>query len=339
MRICLISGFEGRPDEGMKNFVYNIAKEISDRHKVIHLNLRKNIFSVNFWKEIREFDPQIIHIFLRPNLLTLNIAKFFRLYFSSNTKLVMTSLQPPINYRYIKIISSLFKPDLILVQSYETENLFRRLGYRTAFLPSGVDTTKFTPVSSITKEKLREKYNISNDKFVILHVGHINKGRNLEVFKYIAARNKDVEVIIVGSTNEFNFDRNTYYELKRSGCIVLRKYLKNIEEIYQLSDCYVFPTISTSHAIEIPLSIMEAMACNLPVVSTKFGGLSRIFKEGYGFMFVNNDINNINDKLELIRDGNLKIRTRKQVLPYSWSCVASYLENIYQLSKISINGW
>ena len=62
----------------------------------------------------------------------------------------------------------------------------------------------------------------------------------------------------------------------------------NIEEVYALSDCYVFPTppMNKINSIEIPLSVLEAMACNLSVITTKFGALPKVFEEGDGLIFV-----------------------------------------------------
>lgn len=327
MKICLVGGYKNYPDEGMKNLGFYLSKELSNYHEVMCLDARENIFSIPSWRKVKSFNPQIVHVFMRPSLVTFGIAKIFKLY-CNDAKLIVSAIQPPLNYFFIKALIPLFKLDLMLIQSYKTEKIFGELGYKTAFLPSGVDTSRFIPVQSGIKEKIREKYGIDKEKFVVLHVGHINKGRNLEIFKTINKSEKDVEVILIGSTNVPNFDEHVYNDLKKNGCKIWRRYFKNLEEIYQLSDCYVFPTIDESHAIGVPLSIMEAMACNLPIISTKFGGLNRIFKEGEGMLFVDN-LNNIKEKIEIVKSKSLAINTRKQVLPYSWEKVTSDLEEIY----------
>ena len=43
-------------------------------------------------------------------------------------------------------------------------------------------------------------------------------------------------------------------------------YLQNVEEIFQMSDAYLFPIRSTQNVISIPLSVMEALACGVPVI-------------------------------------------------------------------------
>jgi glycosyltransferase involved in cell wall biosynthesis len=329
MKICLISGHKDNPDEGMKAMAFHISKELSKTHEILHINARENIFSINFWSEIKDFKPQILHFFLRPSVVTLSLAKALKLYLSDDIKLIITSLQPLLDYRYVRLCPSLFKPDLVLFQSYETEDMFRKLGYQTLFIPSGVDITKFAPVTNNIKGKLREKYHINKEKFVILHVGHINRGRHLEIFRVIAKNDENTEVILIGSTNTFNFDKMLYNELKNSGCRIFREYFESIEEMYQLSDCYIFPTIDRSYAIELPLSVLEAMACNLPVITTKFGGLNRIFKEEEGMIFVDS-IDKIEVKLGILGRENPQINTRRQVLPYSWENVTLHLENIYK---------
>ena len=52
-------------------------------------------------------------------------------------------------------------------------------------------------------------------------------------------------------------------------------YIPEVEDIYRLSDLYLFLAESDTAAIEVPLSVLEAMACNLPVICTPFGGLLR----------------------------------------------------------------
>lgn len=328
MKICLASGYKYNPDEGMKIFALQMYKELSNHHHVIHINIRDNLFNKSFWFELKKFNPDVIHFFLRPGLVTLGLAKIAKIY-CQDAKLVISALQPPLNRSLIQYWIPLLKPDLMLIQSDETEDVLNSYGCKTIFLPSGVDTTKFTQADNDLKERLRKKYNIGKKKFVLLHVGHINRGRNLKVFKAINQNNRDLEIIIVGSPNTFNFDNDIYLELKANMCNIWRDYLENIEEVYQIADCYVFPTKDKSYAIEIPLSILEAMACNLPIITTNFGGLSRIFKEENGFFFMK-DEDDIGNKLENLRNNDLEIKTRDMVLFLSWYNIAQNLSNIYE---------
>ena len=116
--------------------------------------------------------------------------------------------------------------------------------------------------------------------------------------------------------------------LKDAGCIVWTNYFPNLEEIYALSDCYVFPTINRRACIETPLSVLEAMACNLPVITTKFGALPRMFKEGEGLFFIKSE-REVSKIIEILKNNNLKIKTREKILPYSWEVIGKRLIKIY----------
>lgn len=327
MKVCILSNYGGSLDEGMMNISYHLSEELSRDHDVFHVNARKSLLSNSFWRKIRVFNPQIIHVILRPSLFTFLVANLVKRH-CSQAKILLSALQPPRNLFNMRLASAL-KPDLVLIQSADDEKLFTRLGCKTFFLPNGVDTNKFLPVSESVKAKLRKKYSVDPQKFVILHVGHIVKGRNLEVLAGL--QEKDNQVIVVGSTI-FDPDKHVYNTLRNSGCLVWREYFHNIEELYALSDCYLFPTTSKSNSVAIPLSVMEAMSCNLPVISTKFGMLHQIFPQGEGLTFVDKNVefqHELNDLKTEIKRNSIRISTRNKVLPYSWDKVTAELERAY----------
>ena len=325
MRICLISSYSGTLGEGMRNVAFHFDKELTKRHEVLHLSLDA-LFSKEFWKKIKNFNPQIIHYVPGRTIKSFVIAKVLKFCCNNNAKIAMSVMLLNLHPLGGEIIS-LFKPDLVLTQSYKTERLFTKLGCKTEFLPSGINIKKFIPVSKGVKEALRGKYRIDKEKFIILHVGHINKGRNIQILNKLQQKGNN-QVIIVTSSVE-PIEHKVYKNLKESGCIVWRTYFENIEEIYALSDCYVFPTTDTLKCIELPLSVMEAMSCNLPIISTKFGALPRVFEEGNGLIFVDKEEDFVRE-LERIKKRDIEIKTREKVLPYSWENVVRKLEEIYE---------
>ena len=66
---------------------------------------------------------------------------------------------------------------------------------------------------------------------------------------------------------------------------IMEGYIPCIEEIYQMSDVYFFPVKTMGHCIDIPLSCLEAAACNKPVITTEYGEMSE-FSETPGFYFI-----------------------------------------------------
>lgn len=334
MKICLIGDFS-YPDESRKVIAHYLLKELSKGNDVKPQNIQK-IFSIDFWNDLKSFDPDIIHYIPGASTFSFLIAKMMKIY-SKNAKTVMFSSLPTFNnfshgfyYSFSSISKNIvpfIKTDLTLVQSDNIEKIFTGLGCNVKFfVSSGVDIEKFCSVSKERKKELREKYDISTEKFIVSHVGSVRKWRNVEILNDIQ-RDSDVQVVLVGRIST-RFEKNVLLELERSGVKVINEYISKIEDIYALSDCYIFPTIDPVGSIDIPLSVFEAMATNLPIVSTNFGGLTRIFKEGYGLTFTNPG--NFSQKIKEIRENSIDIKTREYVIQYSWSNIAKNLEMIYK---------
>jgi len=321
MRICLISHSLKnliKGDIGTKLVGFYIAKELKKNHELIQIDIK----DINLWRKIRNFKPQIIHFVLCPSTLGLLISKITSFFYRS-AKIVMSAPNP---YLPFKELITFLKPDITLAQSYESEKTFKNLGIKTKFLSNGVDIDKFIPKSDKVKKELRKKYDIDLNSFIILHVGPIIKKRNIRFLKNL--QNEHNQVIIIGRVP---YEKDVYQYLTKNGCLVWIDHFKNIEEIYALSDCYIFPTpIKNKNAsIEIPLSVMEAMSCNLPVITTKFGALPRILEAGDGLFFMEKEEDYFNT-LDKIKSGTIKVRTREKVLPYSWENIAKRLEEIYE---------
>ncbi|MCX5694960.1 MAG: hypothetical protein NT014_07605, partial [Candidatus Omnitrophica bacterium] len=261
LKILILSNKNGSLAEGQKNVAFNVFKILALCHEVIHFNA-KSVFSKDFWVKLQSFNPDFIYLILRPNLRVFLLGKILKLKFKQS-KIILVVLQPPSNHIFLKLFIPFLKADLALVLSEKTEKLIKSFGINTKYFRLGVDILKFKPVSWEEKIKLRHKYNIELNKFVVLHVGHVTKGRNLLPLLDLCGCN-GVEVIIVVSSM---FPPNTKIlnKLKDGGCRILNEFFDSIEELYQLSDAYVFLVDKPSSAIEMPLSILEAMACNTPV--------------------------------------------------------------------------
>lgn len=326
MRICLLGDYAGILDEGMRNTSFYLYRELSRRHKVLYLCLRPfiNLLSPGFWHQTRDFNPQIIHFVPGSTIKTFLFVKALKL-FDRRAAIIMSVTHPALS-AFSQSFVPLVKPDLILAQFSETAKMFQRLGCRTQLLLNGVDSEKFVPVSPEVKLKLRRKYNLDENKFIILHVGPIERGRNILLLNELQ-KEDNCQVIIVGSVSA-PMERDVYRALIQGGCLVWKRYFENVAEIYALSDCYVFPTVRRRNCVDLSLSVMEAMSCNLPVLSTPLGALPEVFTPGDGLSFVNNEDDFI-PLLHRLKNCDIEIRTREKVLPYSWGSIATQLERIY----------
>lgn len=85
-----------------------------------------------------------------------------------------------------------------------------------------------------------------------------------------------------------------------------------VEEILAISDLFIMPSASESFG----LAALEAMACEVPVISTNIGGLPEVNIEGQtGFLSNVGDVDEMaNNAIRLLSDENLLAEFRKNAL-------------------------
>ncbi len=330
MRICLLGECNENLDEAMIKTTHYLSKELSKNNAVLNIDLR-DFLKLSFWKEMREFQPEIIHYI--PGSTSRSFILLWLCKQWCNRARSLISIMHP-DFSDLKFYPRFFKPDLVLVGSIRANEIFSHLSLNTKFFPlCGVDTDRFSNVSDRRKEDLRRKYKIDPNKFVVLHIGSIKRGRNIETLGKI--QSNKIQVLIVGSPSADN-DKEIINSLINMGCDIRLNYYPEINELYNISDCYLFPikphfkkeTDGIVDCVEIPLTVIEAMACNLPIISTEFGGLPHLFEQGQGFSFYDNLID-VDRIIERLSNKRPVIQTRKQVLPYDWANTVNDLEELY----------
>lgn len=223
-----------------------------------------------------------------------------------------------------KLLLKLSGADLVVFSKEAEEFYGKILGtQRVAYLKTGVDTQRFVPVLQEKSNELKAKYGFDPQKPVILHVGHLNLGRGVdELMKF----DQEYQVLLVTSTltkEEQDVDLRERL-LSRPNIRIIDTYIPDIEEIYQMADVYFFPTKASGHCIDVPLSCMEAAACNKPILTTDYGEMKE-FVGRDGFVFIDTfDQAGLNEKIQKALE--LKnVNTRASVLEYDWSNAITHL--------------
>jgi glycosyltransferase involved in cell wall biosynthesis len=229
----------------------------------------------------------------------------------------MVSVQGRTHNLISKKIISILKPDKFIVLSNKQASYYNKLGFKCIVSPIGVASEKYTEATLAEKKTLREKLGLPVSDKIVLHVGHINKGRNLEILSGLVL--KGFKIIVIASTR-FESDLKLKSELEQKGFVFVSNYIENIEHYYQASDVYVFPVLSAVSAMEFPMSVLEAMSCNIPVLTTKFGGIESFLSETEWFKYFSNEEELLN-KIDAFPSNAVCTNRQLMLSKFSWQNV------------------
>lgn len=337
MRIALFSERLRPPfDEGFKNTAIHLARALRSHGPLLALtafgedipgedvrNLPANrlLLSREIGAALRSFAPDVLLYVPTASATPAAMLRTSVLRrYAPRARLAMIALQPRAYGRAGRLLIRLLRPPLTLVQSTAMAQMLAGLGCRVARIGSGVDAERFAPATPEQRVELRRRLGLAKDAFVVLHTGHINEGRNVQALA--ALQQAGCQAILIGSSSTEQ-DARLAAGLQAAGVLVVRDYVEHIEDYYRAADCYVFPVICDTGAIAVPLSVLEAMACDLPVVAMPYGDLPVLFAAGDGLRFAADADDLVAGALAT--RGRGPANTRRLVLPHSWSAVAGQI--------------
>lgn len=221
-----------------------------------------------------------------------------------------------------RMLLKLSRAKLILFSRDSWQYYEKLLGRQACYMKTGVDIHRFHPVTQGEKQALRRKYGLPEGKKLILHVGHMQTGRNVEALALLDGRCHGVLVTSTYAPGAQNQELRKRL-LANPDIAVIDTYLPNIEELYQLADVYLFPVVAEHNCIDVPLSALEAAACNLPVVATPYGELKELLgKDGF-YELHSFEPEAMNGLLQTAWEEQKE--PRAQVLEYDWDRAADTL--------------
>ena len=214
-------------------------------------------------------------------------------------------------------------------------------------IPNGVETNLFKPLDNSSKKKLRAELGLPIDMKLVLVVGHfsIEKSMNHVLDAWLNIQESTViksGVVFIGSTNNHNFevDGNTVNSMHAKSKPFIGKKVffiegvSNIEQYYQSSDIYVL----SSSREGLPNTLLEAMSCALPVVSTRLPGITDwvVDHQDNGIMYDHGDIDALECVLKnLLENDNfgqkLGVNARATIKSnFDISSTVNKIHNIYE---------
>jgi len=153
-------------------------------------------------------------------------------------------------------------------------------------IPVGIDLSIFKKYDKILKYKNKEvpinKNILIGIKPIIGVVSRISKEKNIEYVLDLAKAMPNYQFVVVGDGP----GKNTLTSKCRSlgiKNITFTGYVKNTYDYYNIFDAFLLPTKCLEGT---PISILEAMACQVPVFTTNYGNIKDFITDGSTGFFI-----------------------------------------------------
>ncbi|MFN8671398.1 MAG: glycosyltransferase [Candidatus Sericytochromatia bacterium] len=206
--------------------------------------------------------------------------------------------------------------------SYALLDKAKELGAKnTELITFGVEKEKFYLIDESEKKKIREKYSIDEDSFVILSprtlMPYYNIDIILDAFILLAKKYNNIELIILnfGSDQIYEKYEKKLMDKKKSSNLSNKiKFLPKIDhhsinEIYNISNIMV----SLPNTDGTPATFFEAMKTKCLVVCNNLNSYKNIFENNYDVSFIDKiDSNILSNKIEYIYNNKDKFDNIKE---------------------------
>ncbi|SEI98900.1 glycosyltransferase EpsD [Kandleria vitulina] len=170
----------------------------------------------------------------------------------------------------------------------------------------GIDLEKFN-VGKIDKVKKREEIGVKSDAFMLLSVGELIPRKNHEVviraLSLLKKQNKlgSMEYVICGRGILEKELKKLVSELELTEHVHFLGYRSDIYEICNSADLFVF----MSHQEGLPVALMEAMACGLPVICSNIRGNTDLIEDGVTGLISCNNSEKLANNIKTIQEDSL----------------------------------
>ncbi|HCT7326401.1 TPA: glycosyltransferase family 4 protein, partial [Proteus mirabilis] len=171
-------------------------------------------------------------------------------------------------------------------------------------IPPGVDLKRFNFANKLEKAFFRKKYNLPEDKIIILCLGRFVKVKNFEVMIHtMCLLNNNYHLLLVGDGTYLNRYLEKINSLNIKDKVTILEPTLTPEEFYKASDIFCLPSTYEPFG----QVLLEATACHLPIIalnSDNFQTASKEIYQGY-------------DDLITFVDKNLPESFRRSILKIS----------------------
>lgn len=258
-----------------------LTEKIEKIQNVKYLGLSGRITLFSFIKIVQEIDrikPDIVHAHLGGIVFAVpwGLLRHKPVIVTAHTK-----PEKAFSKKIVPFLRNGIKKDIVqlVTVSKENQNLmvqyFNLNEHECAFINNGININRY--------------YRKKHEQFTFINVGRQDENKNqiaiLKSFARLYAEYSNIMLYLVGDGDEHQTLIDSAKSLNIYDHVIFTGNVGNTEDYYALSDCYV----QSSHREALPLTVLEAMATGLPVISTDVGGMKDVVSNRNGFLIEDGD--------------------------------------------------
>lgn len=309
----------------------NNEKKIEDSGIKIHYLGKEKGASIRTiikaWKLLSKIKPNVIHSHISGTIYAIPWIFFHK------CKLVHTIHTKP-DVEFSRKISNIFKfmikKNKMILVAVSKEN------HRIAKEFYGFDDDKVKYVNNpVEIDNYYKKHNRLDNKIIYINVSRQDLNKNqilmIRAMKLVVETIPHAHLVLIGDGNQHEI---LIEEVKKLG---LQEYVtftgekNNVEDYLAQADIY----LSTSHREGLPLSMLEAMASELPIISTNVGGIPDIINDNGILIEDDNLIQLVDAMKKLAKDSELRLAYGKKSIEIvknfdSKECGKKYVSIYYE---------
>lgn len=245
-------------------------------------------------------------------------------FFAGNSKLIGMSLK---------------RADAIIAPSIYLAQIFEQYGFATQIVPNIIDLARFKPNSSAKSSGGRPRLLVARNLEAIY-----GNADALHAFALIRKFYPDASLILAGSGNELEALEALARQLGVATSVQFPGRVENdaMIDLYHAADIVLNPSLADN----MPISVLEALACALPVVSTHVGGIPALLQnEATALLVAPNDPAALADAtLSLLNDPRKAARIAAAgyayVQQFGWDQIAPRLwAQYHRVLREHRSGW
>lgn len=204
-------------------------------------------------------------------------------------------------YKSVEILLLGFADKVIVVSESISVALANRIALKCVYISNGVDTEKYSPNNrTICKSDL----GIPEDTFLLGNVSRFTQEKNHHMMLkainlFVRKGIQDVNLVLVGDGPLESEIKNQCRKLNVLEQVHFLGTRCDVNSIMPMFDCY----LSTSYTEGMPMSVLEAMSCGCPLISTPVGAIPSLIEQSCcGELVAIDDVSELTRKIELYRE-------------------------------------